>query len=58
MGMSYSKNPDLPKVRAEAVRILRSIRSTREGARGIARIVQDALVPLAFLVMCQALGRL
>ena len=33
MDMSYSKNPNLPKVRAEAVKLLRSGRSTREVAR-------------------------
>ena len=33
MGMSYSKNPNLPKVRAEAVKLLRSGHSTREVAR-------------------------
>ena len=33
MGMSYSKNPNLPKVRAEAVRLLRAGRSSREVAR-------------------------
>ena len=33
MNMSYSKNPNLPKVRAEAVKLLRSGRSTREVAR-------------------------
>jgi transposase InsO family protein len=33
MGMSYSKNPNLPKVRAEAVKMLRSGKSTREVAR-------------------------
>ena len=33
MEMSYSKNPNLPKVRAEAVKMLRSGHSTREVAR-------------------------
>lgn len=33
MGMSYSKNPNLPKVRAEAVKMLRSGQSTRAVAR-------------------------
>ena len=33
MGMSYSKNPNLPKVRAEAVKMVRSGKSTREVAR-------------------------
>ena len=33
MDMSYSKNPNLPKVRAEAVKLLRSGRSSREVAR-------------------------
>lgn len=33
MGMSYSKNPNLPKVRAEAVKLVRSGASTRAVAR-------------------------
>lgn len=33
MTMSYSKNPNLPKVRAEAVKMVRSGRSVREVAR-------------------------
>lgn len=33
MGMSYSKNPNLPKVRADAVKLLRSGKSAREVAR-------------------------
>lgn len=33
MSMSYSKNPNLPKVRAEAVRMVRSGKSIREVAR-------------------------
>lgn len=33
MSMSYSKNPNLPKVRAEAVKMVRSGKSTREVAR-------------------------
>jgi transposase InsO family protein len=33
MGMSYSKNPNLPKVRAEAVKMVRSGQSTRAVAR-------------------------
>lgn len=33
MSMSYSKNPHLPKVRAEAVKMVRSGKSTREVAR-------------------------
>lgn len=33
MDMSYSKNPNLPKVRAEAVKMVRSGRSVREVAR-------------------------
>jgi transposase-like protein len=33
MNMSYSKNPNLPKVRAEAVKMVRSGKSTREVAR-------------------------
>lgn len=33
MGMSYSKNPNLPKVRAEAVKMVRTGHSTREVAR-------------------------
>jgi transposase InsO family protein len=33
MAMSYSKNPNLPKVRAEAVKMVRSGKSTREVAR-------------------------
>ena len=33
MAMSYSKNPNLPKVRIQAVKMLRSGKSTREVAR-------------------------
>ncbi len=33
MGMSYSKNPNLPKVRAQAVKMVRSGYSTRVVAR-------------------------
>ena len=33
MGMAYSKNPNLPKVRAQAVKMVRSGKSTREVAR-------------------------
>src|SRR6266496_4379267 len=33
MGMSYSKNPNLPKVRAQAVKMVRAGHSTRTVAR-------------------------
>lgn len=43
MSMSYSKNPHLPKVRAEAVKMVRSGQSTREVARHFG-FVQSTIV--------------